>query len=490
MQHKRDFYVAFFAKTNPGVLVMANRIARRTSLFSRVIFLHVIDVIATGYGFILAHVIYGDTFSALHGYAAVLAGCFFLLMATAFDLYGIRSQHLHLRHAQLSKILSVWIATLSLLLLLAYATKTSSVFSRIAVASWMILAPIFMYFIHFLLDVFYSEFILRSNMLSVAIAGCGKSAQNFIEKMQEASKSGMQITGVYKSNMEDAGRSVSIDGSLIKGDFQQLVVDAKNGAYDEIYIAVPMQAEPDIAFLVTQLSDCSAPVFFVPDIFTLNIMTSRVHSLHGVPIVSVYDIPMSSLDTVVKRLEDILIGLLIMAVIVLPMILIAIAIKLTSPGPVIFKQKRYGLGGEQIEVWKFRSMMVCDDGNVIVQARKNDIRVTRLGAFLRRTSLDELPQFLNVLGGSMSIVGPRPHAVAHNELYRKDIQGYMLRHLVKPGITGWAQINGWRGETDTIEKMEMRIKYDLEYIKNWSLWFDLKIIALTIIKGFVGKNVY
>jgi putative colanic acid biosysnthesis UDP-glucose lipid carrier transferase len=170
--------------------------------------------------------------------------------------------------------------------------------------------------------------------------------------------------------------------------------------------------------------------------------------------------------------------------------IIAIAIKLNSPGPVIFKQQRYGVKCEKIEVRKFRSMTVCENGGDIKQSTQNDPRFMPIGAFLRRTSLDELPQFLNVLQGTMTFVGPRPHAIAHNEYYRKQIQGYMLRHKVKPGITGQAQINGCRSETDTLDKMEARIHYDLEYIKQWSLWLDLKIVLLTIIKGFTSKQAY
>lgn len=172
------------------------------------------------------------------------------------------------------------------------------------------------------------------------------------------------------------------------------------------------------------------------------------------------------------------------------MLVIAAAVKLTSKGPIIFKQNRYGMDGKKIKVWKFRSMTVTEDGDKVTQASKNDARITPLGAFLRRTSLDELPQFINVLQGSMSVVGPRPHAVAHNEMYRKKVEYYMLRHRIKPGITGWAQINGWRGETDTVDKMKMRVQYDLEYIKNWSLWLDFKIVLMTVFKGFVGKNAY
>ncbi|EIV7826318.1 exopolysaccharide biosynthesis polyprenyl glycosylphosphotransferase, partial [Escherichia coli] len=172
------------------------------------------------------------------------------------------------------------------------------------------------------------------------------------------------------------------------------------------------------------------------------------------------------------------------------LLIIACLIKLTSPGPIIFKQTRYGMDGKPIKVWKFRSMSVMENDNKVIQATKNDIRITKIGRLLRRTSLDELPQFFNVLFGGMSIVGPRPHAVAHNEQYRNLIEGYMLRHKVKPGITGWAQINGWRGETDTLEKMEKRVEFDLEYIREWSIWLDLKIIFLTIFKGFINKSAY
>ena len=166
------------------------------------------------------------------------------------------------------------------------------------------------------------------------------------------------------------------------------------------------------------------------------------------------------------------------------------SVKLSSPGPALFKQRRYGMDGNEINVWKFRTMRVCEDGDKVPQAKKNDPRITKLGAFLRRTSLDELPQFVNVLMGDMSIVGPRPHAVAHNELYRKQIKGYMLRHKVRPGITGWAQINGWRGETDSLLKMEKRVEHDLWYMRNWSLWLDLKIMLMTGVRGFAGANAY
>ena len=192
----------------------------------------------------------------------------------------------------------------------------------------------------------------------------------------------------------------------------------------------------------------------------------------------------------VKRTLDILLSAVGIVVLSPLFLAVAVWIKLDSPGPVLFRQHRYGLDGERILVYKFRSMTVCENGDQITQAQANDRRVTPLGAFLRRTSLDELPQFINVLQGRMSIVGPRPHAVAHNEMYRKLIKGYMIRHKVKPGITGLAQVNGARGETDTVEKMEVRIRYDLEYLRHWSLRLDLMIIAKTILVAFRDPNAY
>jgi putative colanic acid biosysnthesis UDP-glucose lipid carrier transferase len=197
-------------------------------------------------------------------------------------------------------------------------------------------------------------------------------------------------------------------------------------------------------------------------------------------VVAIRESPFMGINSTVKRTSDIVFSSIILLLMLPVMMLVAIAVRLTSKGPVIFRQRRYGLYGEEIIVYKFRSMTVSDDGESIQQARRNDARLTSIGAFLRRSSLDELPQFVNVLQGRMSIVGPRPHAVAHNEQYRKLIRGYMLRHKVKPGITGWAQVNGLRGETEVLEKMEARVQYDLDYLRNWSLWLDLWIILKTV----------
>ncbi|HBS4613342.1 TPA: undecaprenyl-phosphate glucose phosphotransferase, partial [Klebsiella pneumoniae] len=248
--------------------------------------------------------------------------------------------------------------------------------------------------------------------------------------------------------------------------------------------------EAIIKNVISQLTNTTCSVLLIPDIFTFNILQSRTEEINGVPVVPLFDTPLNGINMVFKRLEDIIVASIILFIISPILIVIACAVKFTSPGPVIFRQIRYGMDGKPIKVWKFRSMSVMENDSSVKQATKNDTRVTKVGRFLRSTSLDELPQFFNVLFGQMSVVGPRPHAVAHNEQYRSLIQGYMLRHKVKPGITGLAQINGWRGETDTLEKMEKRIEYDLLYIRGWSIWLDLKIIFLTVFKGFINKSAY
>jgi putative colanic acid biosynthesis UDP-glucose lipid carrier transferase len=228
----------------------------------------------------------------------------------------------------------------------------------------------------------------------------------------------------------------------------------------------------------------------VPDFFETHLFHGQWSSLGGVPIVSVFDTPFWGADGWLKKIQDLVLGSLILLLAAVPMLIIAAAVKLSSKGPIFFRQRRYGINGKEITILKFRTMTVTEDGQTIPQATKNDSRLTPIGGFLRRHSLDELPQFVNVVRGEMSIVGPRPHAVAHNEFYRKKVKGYMLRHKVKPGITGWAQINGWRGETNDLYKMEKRVEHDLWYIRNWSFWLDLKIIFLSILRGFASPNAY
>lgn len=389
------------------------------------------------------------------------------------------------------RILASWFLAAMLLLSFGYFSWFDSSYLKKVIAAWFIFAPVSMVALHasrrLLLRLIRNR---NRNTRRVAILGVrslGKKVEQAINSMPWM---GYRFVGYYDDRTAENGRRLEDSDMVVQGGFDDLLNDARTGQIDVIYVVLPMSAEKRISELVSRLADSTVSVYIVPDFFMFSLLHARWTSLQGIPAVSVYESPFYGVDGLTKRIEDIVLSSIILLVAAIPMLIIAIGIKLTSPGPVIFRQRRYGMRGEQIEVWKFRTMYVCEDSDRIPQARKDDARKTRIGAFLRRTSLDELPQFFNVLQGSMSVVGPRPHAVVHNEEYRSLIQGYMLRHKVKPGITGWAQINGFRGETQTLDKMQQRVKYDLEYIKNWSLFLDLKITFLTMLKGFVGKNVY
>ena len=277
----------------------------------------------------------------------------------------------------------------------------------------------------------------------------------------------------------------------VRGGLGQVADWVRTHRVDQIYIALPMASQPRILKLLDQLRDTTASIFFVPDIFMYDLIQARVDTVVGMPVVAVCETPFHGTTGLIKRLSDMVLASVAILITAPVMLAAALAIKITSPGPVLFRQRRYGLDGQEITVWKFRSMVVLEDGGDVRQATREDDRVTPLGRFMRRTSIDELPQFFNVLQGRMSVVGPRPHAVAHNETYRKLIKGYMIRHKVKPGITGWAQVNGARGETDTIDKMRRRIDFDLEYLRNWSLRLDLLIVWKTVWQAVRGdRNAY
>ncbi|MBK4631745.1 undecaprenyl-phosphate glucose phosphotransferase, partial [Enterobacter hormaechei] len=326
---------------------------------------------------------------------------------------------------------------------------------------------------------------LGYNRRSVAIVGTMPDGIKLFKSFQEQTWLGFVVKGIYDDEELD-----NFDGIPYAGDLNKLVEDAKLGKIDRIYIALGIENELKIKHVVRELTDTTCSVLLIPDLFTFNILQSRTEEINGVPVVPLFDTPLNGINMAFKRLEDIVVSILIITLISPILLIIACAVKISSPGPVFFRQIRYGMDGKPIRVWKFRSMTVMENDSNVKQATKNDIRVTKVGKFLRSISLDELPQFFNVLFGQMSVVGPRPHAVSHNEQYRSLIQGYMLRHKVKPGITGLAQINGWRGETDTLEKMEKRIEFDLLYIRGWSIWLDLKIIFLTVFKGFINKSAY
>ncbi|WP_174507949.1 undecaprenyl-phosphate glucose phosphotransferase [Klebsiella oxytoca] len=326
---------------------------------------------------------------------------------------------------------------------------------------------------------------LGYNTRNVAVVGFTPAGMNLLKGFIDEPWLGFNVKGVYEEKHNPLYKDVTYGGTLA-----ELVKDAKNGEIDRIYIALGMNDEAKIKNIVSELTDTTCSVLLIPDVFTFNILQSRTEEINGVPVVPLFDTPLSGVNMIFKRLEDIVVSSMILILISPALLAISAAVKISSPGPVIFRQIRYGMDGKPIKVWKFRSMTVMENDGIVTQATKNDVRVTKVGRFLRSSSLDELPQFFNVLFGQMSVVGPRPHAVAHNEQYRALIKGYMLRHKVKPGITGLAQINGWRGETDTLEKMEKRIEFDLLYIRGWSIWLDMKIIFLTVFKGFFNKSAY
>lgn len=331
---------------------------------------------------------------------------------------------------------------------------------------------------------------MGKNHHRVAIVGATMLGAELEKIFFEDDTMAIDFLGFFDDRQRFNEDGFKIDQAKLTGDTDQLIKLAKNGLVDIVYITLPLRAELRIKNIVEQLSDSTVSVHYVPDLFIFDLLSASLNNIKGIPIISIHDTPFYGIDGAMKRAFDIVFSTLVLIAIAIPLLLIALCVKLSSPGPVLFKQRRYGFRGEEIIVWKFRSMTVCEDSENVVQAKKNDARVTKLGNFLRRTSLDELPQFFNVLQGKMSVVGPRPHAVAHNEFYRGQVKGYMLRHKVKPGITGLAQINGFRGETDSLDKMEGRIQYDLNYIRNWSLWLDIKIVLLTILKGFTGAKAY
>jgi putative colanic acid biosynthesis UDP-glucose lipid carrier transferase len=323
---------------------------------------------------------------------------------------------------------------------------------------------------------------------TAVIAGANELGRKLAARLRADPLLGIRFAGYFDDRAP--GRLQSIVPRENLGSLTALADYARANPIDVIYIALPMASQPRILKLLEDLRDTTTSIYFVPDIFVADLIQARVGSIGGLPVVAVCESPFYGFNGVVKRISDFVLAAIILLLVSPLMIAIAAGVKLSSRGPVLFKQRRYGLDGKRIVVYKFRSMSVTEDGDMVRQATRDDTRVTKFGGFLRRTSLDELPQFINVLQGRMSIVGPRPHAVAHNEMYRKLIRGYMIRHKVKPGITGLAQVNGLRGETQTVEKMKARIDYDLSYLRNWSLLLDLQIILKTIVVVLQKQNAY
>jgi putative colanic acid biosynthesis UDP-glucose lipid carrier transferase len=385
-------------------------------------------------------------------------------------------------------ILIGWLIVVGILLFLGYATKLSADYSRRVLLTWIIVVPIALFMAHMLARAYVARMRSEGNVRTVVIAGANELGGKLARRIKEDPYLFMEVKGFFDDR---TGERVQLEnGGELLGQVSDLPQYVRDKRISIIYIALPMALQPRIMKLLEDLGNTTASIYFVPDIFVFDLVQARFDDVKGIPVIAVCETPFTGVNSVVKRMSDVVLASLILLLLTPLMLAIAIGVKLTSPGPVIFKQRRYGLEGEEITVYKFRSMTVCEDGADVPQATKSDMRITPFGAFLRRTSLDELPQFINVLQGRMSIVGPRPHAVAHNEMYRKLISGYMIRHKVKPGITGWAQVNGLRGETETLDKMKARVEYDIEYLRDWSLFLDLWIIARTVLVVFKDRNAY
>ncbi len=471
----------------------------------------VLDSLAIGVALYIAVNITGTAEAGwirVHAFYALLAILLMQFYAEFFHVY----QNWKISNTFLSRFWMVALASLAWLFTGLTLLSIALIFDQsiehldwVLAAAWFVLSILAFMFVRIILNATVRA--LRSlgyNTRRIAIAGAGPIGRHVKEQIQDNPWVGYELVGVYDDRshlgFHHVGRVINRrkkesvgqlkQGLPVDGTFVDMIEDAEKGKFDVVFITMPMRAEHKILEITRKLSNTMVAVYVVPDFYSMETHFTHIVDINGVPAVSVYENPISGLRSVVKRTEDIVLSMVILSIIAVPMIAIAIGIKLTSKGPIIFKQTRYGLDGKAIKVWKFRTMRVLEDGADFRQVVKDDPRVTRFGAFLRRTSLDELPQFLNVLMGTMSIVGPRPHAVAHNEAYRNIIGGYMLRHKTKPGITGWAQVNGLRGETDSLDKMQWRVIYDIDYIRKWSIFLDIKIILMTVIKGFTGEKAY
>ncbi|WP_371128757.1 undecaprenyl-phosphate glucose phosphotransferase [Nitrosospira sp. Nl5] len=386
-------------------------------------------------------------------------------------------------------ILYSWFWVALLLFFLGFATGYIAEFSSQALVTWLWVAPLSQLGANLALRVTAPYLLmLQGPPHRAIIVGMNEQGVTLASRIHETRYSKIELSGFFDDR--DQSRLKQAANSQLLGRLRELPNFVKEHRIQFIYLSLPMASQPRILHVLDELKDTTASIYFVPDMFVTDLIQGRSGTVCGTPVISVCESPFTGSNGIIKRASDIILSLLILMLISPVLLVVAAAIKLDSPGPVIFKQRRYGLDGEEIVVYKFRSMRVCEDGETIRQAHKGDSRVTRIGAFLRKNSLDELPQFVNVLQGRMSIVGPRPHAVAHNEIYRNLIKGYMIRHKVKPGITGWAQVNGYRGETSTLDKMQARIDHDLDYLRNWSLRLDLHIIFKTILVIFKDRAAY
>jgi putative colanic acid biosysnthesis UDP-glucose lipid carrier transferase len=431
----------------------------------------------------------GQPFSEKSSLAILLACLTFVLSGEALGIYrGVRSRK---PDSELVGVLTAWLFTLFVLACAAFFTRFGDQFARSSILGWIFLGGASIGLVRMVTRIV-MEILSRGGwaVRRCAIAGVNPLGMQLFENIIQDPSSGLRLVGFFDDRQHERTNRLIEQKSHKLGPLGELVSKAKAGEVDTVFVTLPMRAEARIRWLLDELGDTTASVYIVPDFFVFELLHSRWSTIGGLPAVSVFETPLYGVDGWAKRGFDLIaafFGLVMISPIMLGCML---AVKLSSRGPIFFRQKRYGLDGKEIWVWKFRSMRTCDNGPVVQQATKEDPRITPIGRVLRRTSLDELPQLFNVIEGSMSLVGPRPHATAHNEHYRKLIRGYMLRHKVKPGITGLAQVEGYRGETETLDKMQKRVEFDHRYIREWSLWLDVKILVRTFGVVFKQQNAY
>jgi len=394
--------------------------------------------------------------------------------------------------ARLSAVADVifrWMLLLVVLLAVGYVTKSFGAYPRRITLTWAAVTPLALIVVTLAMQEVMHRFLMNAFENRKAIfAGYNNSSLELARRLKNNPVMRLEVSGFFDDRSTDR-LGMEPDAKLV-GTLSDLSQYVKNNGTDVIFIALPIRHVKRVMNLLDDLRDTTASIYYVPDIFVFDLIQARSGEIHGIPVVAMCETPFYGYRGVTKRLTDIGLSIVVLLMLLPLLLLIAVMVKVSSPGPIIFKQRRYGLDGREIAVYKFRTMRVTEDGAQIRQASKTDSRITRIGGILRRTSMDELPQLINVLQGRMSLVGPRPHAVAHNEEYRKLIKGYMVRHKVLPGITGLAQVNGCRGETALLEEMEARVNYDLDYLRRWTPMLDVKIILLTVIKVFRDDKAY
>lgn len=422
------------------------------------------------------------------------------MVSVMYDRYAIYRTSANFA-SKIFSLFNAWTLSFLALFLLAFLTKQTQVYSRIVITEIYIVGFLAQAVMHLLIRVATRK-LNKLNQVAdnVIIVGQGQLA-NYLEHKITANpwlnqhvignvsieEEAKQNRTEQKSELNDYVTSRTIQ----LGKVAELpdLIDAHG--ITTIYIVTPLESSKVLEELYFVLLDKHVSIHWIPDIFSLRLINHSVREIAGIPVLTLSETPLTGISKLSKSIEDKVISIIILLLISPILLAVAIAVKLDSPGPVFFRQKRTGWNGKTFSIWKFRSMYVQqpDDKGALKQAEKNDPRVTKVGAFIRKTSLDELPQLFNVLTGDMSLVGPRPHALQHDEQYSKGIDDYYARHNIKPGITGLAQVRGYRGETKELGQMTKRIESDIEYINNWSVWLDLSILARTTM-AFTGKGAY